>query len=118
MVALLSSALYQKVQMSDQVEVIITAGLIKKTELHAIITYGKRTFNAQLSLAGEFAVQSDDRMPIPLNVLWYGYIEMHKYAVEMRTGQPVDSQDPVQQVSLPLTEKKSLQQRLHEEGEA
>lgn len=100
--------------MSDQVEVQITAGLINKTELHAIIVYGTRTFNAQMSLAGTFSVQSDDLLPIPLPVLWYGYLEMHKMAVYLRTGNKPDSDDPVSQIRVRVVESKSLQDRLGE----
>lgn len=87
-----------------RVEITVTSDLIERTHLQAIIIYNKRTFNASLSLSGEFSVQSDDSMPIPLEVLWYGYQEMHKHAIEMRTGQPVQSLDPVQQMVVPLKE--------------
>jgi hypothetical protein len=100
--------------MSDQVEVQVTAGLIDKTELHAIIVHGTRTFNAQLSLAGTFAVQSDDLLPIPLPVLWYGYLEMHKMAVYMRTGNKPDNDDPVNQILVRVVDNKPLQDKLGE----
>jgi hypothetical protein len=102
--------------MSDQVEVIITTGLINKLHVHSIISYGHRTFNAQLSLSGEFAIQSDDLLPIPLPVLWYGYLEIHKQAVYLRTGEMPDADHPVDQLRLPVTTKKSLQEKLNAEG--
>jgi hypothetical protein len=102
--------------MSDLVEVNVTAGLINKVELHAIIVQGTRTFNAQLNLAGEFSVQSDDLLPIPLPVLWYGYLEMHKMAMQLRTGIKPESDDPVEQMKFKIVDKKTLKDKINPTG--
>lgn len=93
--------------MSDAVKISVSK-LVNKRELYAVIAYQGRIFNAQLDLGGAFSIQSDDLLPIPLLVLWHGYIAMHGKAIELFTGETPKESDPVKQITIPIVDQKPL----------